>query len=376
MHVHLFSSVGHQQLEELVRACGAHVRTAALDAPLAAGSGQPDALVLDLRDRRSLAVTVTALRRKYPDVGIVLVTSALETSLLVEAMRAGINEVVTDPLTREDLQHALGRIAGHRVTEIGQVFGFVGAKGGVGTTTVSVNTGTVLGSISRPGRTLLIDLHEAGGDAAVFLGVEPRFSVLDALQNVHRLDHTFFRNLVTEVAPHTDFLSSPDAPSAERTKDRLHAILTFARTMYRYTVLDLPRSDALLLDALDELSVVFVVATQELAAVRSGSRIAEGLRRRYGADKVKVVVSRPDTHGEIGPTDVKRATGCDIAQVFPNDYPRALRALNQGRPLTLDNHNDLSAAFTTFAHHLAGTTQERSPAARKGLLGRLASRRA
>ena len=60
-------------------------------------------------------------------------------------------------------------------------------------------------STSRPrwsrapaSRTLLIDLHLAHGDAAVFLGVEPRFSVVDALENIHRFDEAFFKGLVVQ----------------------------------------------------------------------------------------------------------------------------------------------------------------------------------
>ena len=77
----------------------------------------------------------------------------------------------------------------------GQVVAFVGGKGGVGTTTLAVNVATVL---ARGGAssTLLIDLHVAYGDAALFVGAEPRFSVADALENIQRLDDTFLRTLV------------------------------------------------------------------------------------------------------------------------------------------------------------------------------------
>ena len=73
---------------------------------------------------------------------------------------------------------------------------FVGAKGGVGTTTVAVNVATALAKLAGTERTLLIDLHVANGDAAVFLGAEPRFSIVDALENTHRLDEAFFRGLI------------------------------------------------------------------------------------------------------------------------------------------------------------------------------------
>ncbi len=53
-----------------------------------------------------------------------------------------------------------------------------------------------------------MDLHLAHGDASVFFGVEPRFSVLDALENIHRLDETYFKGLVTPTKAGPDLLAS------------------------------------------------------------------------------------------------------------------------------------------------------------------------
>ena len=61
-----------------------------------------------------------------------------------------------------------------------------------------------------PGSTLLLDLHVANGDAAVFLGAEPRFSIVDALENTHRLDEAFFRNLIVKTKAGVDLLASSD----------------------------------------------------------------------------------------------------------------------------------------------------------------------
>ncbi len=80
----------------------------------------------------------------------------------------------------------------------GQIFAFVGAKGGVGTTTIAVNVATALAQSLEDERTLLMDFHLSYGDAAVFLGAEPRFSVADAMENTHRLDEAFFESLVVQ----------------------------------------------------------------------------------------------------------------------------------------------------------------------------------
>ena len=117
---------------------------------------------------------------------------------MLEAMRAGVNECVAEPLQAAELETAVTRLLAHKQpVATGQVFAFVGAKGGVGTTTVAVNVATALDRAAG-GRTLLVDLHLAHGDAAVFLGVEPRFSVVDALENIHRFDEAFFKGLVVQ----------------------------------------------------------------------------------------------------------------------------------------------------------------------------------
>ena len=139
---------------------------------------------------------------------------------------------------------------------------------------------------------------------------------------------------------------------------RIRTLLEFAdAVIYRHIVLDVPRSDAAVLDALEGVSRIVVVANQELATVRSASRMAAALRQRYGKDKLTVVVSRADRLAEIGHEDVERAVGSPVKHSFPSDYRRALQALNKGRPVTLENHNELSGSFVKFAR-VAGRHRE------------------
>jgi pilus assembly protein CpaE len=349
-----------RQLEESLRACG-------MKAPALAGSElaslaqpgalQPDVLVLDLRDQTHLPAAVPVLKRQHPSTGILIVADRLDPALLLEAMRAGVNEVVAAPVTPADLEAALARLVAqrpHAAGVAGRTFAFIGAKGGVGTTTVAVNVAAALGAVEKGG-TLLIDLHVANGDAAVFLGAEPRFSIVDALENTHRLDEAFFRGLVVKTKSGVDLLASSDrvmvSPVDVR---RIRTIVDFASRLYRYVVLDLPRSDSAVLDALETVSRIVVVANQELATVRNASRMAAALRQRYGKEKLSVVVSRADRLAEIGHEDVERAVGESVKHSFPSDYRRALQALNKGQPLTLENHNELAGTFVKFARSLAG----------------------
>ena len=96
--------------------------------------------------------------------------------------------------------------------------------------------------------------------------------------------------------------------------------------------------------------------------------MASALRQRYGKDKVQVVVSREDRLADIGHEDVERAVGSKVRHSFPSDYRRALQALNKGRPVTLENHNELAGSFMKFARALTGAETEKKAADRSPAL--------
>jgi pilus assembly protein CpaE len=181
------------------------------------------------------------------------------------------------------------------------------------------------------------------------------------MENTHRLDESFFKTLVVKTKAGVDLLASSDRVMLNPVDvRRIRTILEFAERHYRYIILDVPRSDATVLDALETVAQIVVVANQELATVRSASRIATSLRQRYGKDRVTVVVSRSDRLADIAHEDVERAVGSPVKFTFPSDYRRALQALNKGIPVTVDNHNELSGAFVRFAKGLTGVEKKES----------------
>jgi len=203
-----------------------------------------------------------------------------------------------------------------------------------------------------------MDFHLSYGDAAVFMGAEPRFSVADAMENTHRLDEAFFESLVVQSkAAGAHLLASAERAVGSVDLRRISTLLQFAATHYRYTFLDVPRSEAAVLDALEGVATIMIVANQELATVRNAGRIAATLRQRYGKDRVKVVISRFDKQAEIGIEDVQRVVGSPVKYTVPSDYRVALTGLNKGRPVALDKDNKLTPAFQKIAYDLAGLEQ-------------------
>lgn len=355
--------------------CIGHDALSSLGRP---GAAQPEILIVDLRETQQFPTALATLKQNHPSTAVLLVLTKLDPAVMLEAMRAGVAECVVPPVSVPELQAVIKRLLKTVTpTVTGDVFAFIGAKGGVGTTTVAVNVATALAKAS-PESTLLIDLNMASGDAAVFLGDEPRFSVVDALENVHRLDAAFFRGLVVRSKSGLDLLGASGRPMPGPVDAaRLRTVLEFASQTRRYTVLDVPRSDPAVLDSLEVATHIVIVANQELATVRSASRMAATLRQRYGQHRLNLVLTRTDRHAEIGHEDVQRAVGLDVRHTFPSDYRMALQAMNKGRPIVLDNHNNLSSAFATFARELGGLQTPSESKVRTGsVFGRLAPRRA
>jgi pilus assembly protein CpaE len=337
----------------------------------------PDVFVVDIRALSTLPREIVGLRRHYPQSGIVIIAKALDPTAMLDAMRMGVSEWVAEPVVLDDLETAIRRMARPVLgTVAGRAIAVLGGKGGVGCTTVAVNLATALHRATREA-TLFVDLHTAHGDASVFLGVEPRFSVLDALENIHRLDQTYMKGLVTPTKAGIDLLAAANRPQHGAIDAlRVRALIEFVTTTYPWVVLDCARTDGTLMDALDATTTVLVVANQELATLRSASRLAASTRQRCGAQRVKLAINRYDTESEIGRKDVERVMGSAIAYTFPSDYRASVAAVNKGEPLILQNHSRLAGAFEDAARDIAGLGPARREVARSGgFFARLGGRR-
>lgn len=345
-------------------------------AAIEGGAYGPDAIVIDIRSLPGVPREIVAMRRQYPTAGLVILARSVDSAALLEAMRMGINEWIAEPLVYDDLVAAIRRVSRPSASApAGKTFALIGAKGGVGGTTVAVNLATSMTLVSKS-PTLLVDLHPAYGDAAVFLGVEPKFSVADALENIDRLDATYLRSLIATTPAGIDLLASGHRlPSVPFDVTRIRRLLELASSVYPFVVLDCSRTEPAVLEALDSVTQVVVVANQELPALRSATRIVSHLRQRCGPDRVKVAITRFDPKADIGRTDIERVLGGVVSYQFPNDYQTSVGAIARGEPLIVANHSRLAASIGDFARQLGGFQSPKKDVSKGGLFGRLGGRR-
>jgi pilus assembly protein CpaE len=361
-------------LAEMLRACGMRVTSAsgpALAELARAGSRAPELLVVDHRGGGPLPEVLSAIRRQHPAIGLLVVLSSLDGARVLEAMRAGVSECLPHPVLEPELREAIGRIQAARpAAKKGEVYAFIGAKGGVGATTVAVNVATTLAKTS-PGNTMLADMHMTCGDAAVLLGVEPRFSAADAFQNMHRLDAAVLKGLVTEAPSGVQLLASSEQPVAVRPDvAQTRTLIELAATQYAHLVLDVPRTSPEVLDALEAAGTIVLVINQELSTVRTAARLSSALQQRYGRERLQLVVNRFDERAEITQRDVERVTGLPVSHLFPNQYAAAAASQTAGRPLVLESGSKLSASLKAFTRAMAGLPEPETRE-RVGLFARI-----
>ncbi len=188
--------------------------------------------------------------------------------LILEALRAGANEYLYPPLA-DTLKDAFQRLAANRSRSLtggpgglGRVFGFISARGGCGATTFAVHVATDLArQLKQP--MLVADFDFDAGLLRFLMKSKNTYSVRDALDNLHRLDLSLWKGLVTSHANSIDFIPAPEDLVAKRhpLREEVIHLLRFVRSVYPVSVVDFGRSVSLAaLDSLPELDVQQVEA--------------------------------------------------------------------------------------------------------------------
>jgi pilus assembly protein CpaE len=238
---------------------------------------------------------------------------------------------------------------------------FLGAKGGAGTTTVAVNCGVELARLTkRP--TVVVDLKTSLGEVALFLGVRPRFTILDAIENLHRLDKNFLTELVAKHKSGLDILAGSeqfDRPNAQDATGLEELLRVLART-YDYVVIDAGNTiSASTAAALYAADTIFLVTNPDVPSIRNAQRLVDRVRQLgAGSERVKVLLNRVSDNHLIAPKQIETALGYGIHHTFSSDYRTVSTALNSGVPLTLTNNSEIAGQFDNFTRHLVGLAAE------------------
>jgi pilus assembly protein CpaE len=278
-------------------------------------------------------------------------------------MRVGVQDFLSKPVNPTALREVLARFAQERgAAETEKVGGqrpivILGAKGGVGATTVAVNLGVQLAQITKK-RVVLLDLARPLGHSCLLLDLQPRFSIRNAIENVDRLDGHFLSGFLVghksglEVlagASHPDDWQQASVPSLARlvnvTQSTSDFVLMDCGTVYSSewkTILGLARMVLLVIEA----------RMPDICALAQHLSALGGLGLE--SERVRIIINRWHRRDEDTLKAVEKNLKRPIFACLPNDFRQVSEAINVGVPLS-KNHNDpLTSKYRQLAGQLAG----------------------
>ena len=319
-----------------------------------AESVKPDLILMDVAmpklDGYAATQQIRAAEqgRKVP---IIMLTAEADVEQRVKGLRAGADDDIVKPFHPLELiariKALLARSGGgqqRKVAEkvtMGRLACFYGAKGGVGTTTIAINTAIALATRLKRG-TALIDANLQFGDERVFLdlGLDTA-SMVNAITEPD-LDAELLKKLVVSHHAGMDLLLAPPNPEqadivVERQRTdpgTLSNILSLMRKAYDYTLVDMAKSlDDFNLQLFDEADLIFVVMTADLSCLKNVRLVLETMDSLgYERSKIQLVLNRSNAYTGINVDNAESALGRTIDYQIINEYRGAISALNSGEP--------------------------------------------
>ena len=259
--------------------------------------------------------------------------------LILEALRAGAAEFLYTPL-QDSLRDAFEKLSANRAATakgasggLGKLYGFISAKGGCGATTLACHVASEIArTLNQP--SLLADLDFEAGLIRFILKTKTTYSVREAIDNLHRMDSSYWKALISSHANQMDIIPSPDDIALKHlpTTEEVVHLLRFIRSKYAATVIDFGRCmSAAALDSIHELDSMFVVTTLDLSTLEHTRRALDAMDENApGSDRVKVLLNKVPERGTPDLKNFEQLLGRVPEASFVNDFSSLYDAYSEG----------------------------------------------
>ena len=344
----------------------------------------PDVLIIEITDNSpedidNIAKVVTANQN---NMVVYILYQACSSETMRRLVKAGVKEFLPLPLQAQELALSLlenisdkrVRVQAHK--ESGGVTAFINAKGGGGSTLLATNVAHMLASEYKVS-TALIDFDIQFGTTAIYLDLNPRSNIMDALVDVDRIDPVFVQALMTKHKSGLDVLAAPsdiEPINGIITIEGVSRLLDVVTELYDFVILDIPRLfTPWTIEALKHANPIMLVTHHDLTTIRDARLILDALPKMdISTSRVEVVNNRAMTKVEETSIDSLKDTlhKARIHRVR-NDYKTAIHAEENGVALSeISARSDLTKDIKALAHYLVENhlgKQEKE----KGFLGSL-----
>ncbi|MFL5083801.1 MAG: CpaE family protein [Xanthobacteraceae bacterium] len=309
--------------------------------------GDAAVVVADIDSTRS--EDFQALQRLVARLGgrpsIIVVTQAFSEAVARQLLQVRVADFLVKPIAPVDLVRACARVAqeaaGSEVKEA-QIYTFLPAAGGVGVTTLAIQTALLLLRMGqRSGAsTCLVDLDFQHGACADYLDLEPRLDLNEIEPRPERLDSQLLEIMLTQHASGLSVIAAPHRPAEMRSfdPDVVTRLLDLVSTRFDHVVIDTPRTwfswtDNVLIGS----NRLFIVTESTVPGLRYAKQLVTAMNERLGdAVQPQIIVNRFEQR-MFGPglrkADLKQALGATLAGTIPNNYGLVREAIDRGVPL-------------------------------------------
>jgi pilus assembly protein CpaE len=234
-----------------------------------------------------------------------------------------------------------------------------GPKDGVGKTTLAVNMAIKLAQ--RNNKVVLLDCDLQSGDVGILLGMNPRNTILELIQEQSNPNVDTIRQFLSLHLSGVSFLPNPHSPEygASITARQIESIIAALRVYYDYVIVDAVSGfDDTSAVCIDCASSILFVTGKDVPALQNAKKSIQVLSELTDKHKIKLIIGK--SYGnEITSNDVSRVLGMPVWGVMPWDEKSAVAAANQGQPLILVNpKNKICKEISNLAEQLEGMSSD------------------
>ncbi|TGQ64991.1 MAG: CtpF protein [Mesorhizobium sp.] len=326
----------------------------------------PNLILLESRSEPKQLLEQLAQLSEYcdPSSKVVVIGHYNDVGLYRELIRSGISEYVIAPVSMADVVSVISSIFVDPEAEpLGRSIAFVGAKGGVGSSTIAHNVAWAMSSLFKS-EVVVADLDLAFGTANINFDQDPAQGIAEAVFSPERIDEVYLDRLLTQCAEHLSLLAAPS--TLERVydfdPDAFAQLVDTAQRSVPLLVLDIPHVwTGWTKNTLVKADEIVITATPELANLRNTKNMVDMLKRlRPNDPPPKLIINQAGIpkRPEIAATDFAEPLGLTPMSVIGFDPVLFGNAANNGRMLgEMDSKNPVVGMINEIAHVLTGRSE-------------------
>jgi len=324
----------------------------------------PGLLIVDLTDSQQPLADVHNLA-EVCDIGttVIAIGAVNDVQLFRALLDAGVADYLVKPVTFEAFERAIHSLSSAKAkteeNSPGRLITIVGARGGVGASTLAVNSAWLIANEQKR-RVALVDVDLQFGTVSLSLDVEPSRGFREALENPERIDELFVASVLVHKGDNLYVLGAEEALDEALAFDPqgLHRMLVELRRNFECVILDLPRGLALrYYEALEKSAIVAVVTDFSLVGMRDSARLRSLIRSVAPRAKISVLVNRtrPEDGSDVPRRAFEEAIGMPIDEIIPYDRKAIALANRSGKPApAVMTGSALAKASRKISHTLSG----------------------